>query len=483
MSLLIDPTDHRPVHFMGLGGAGMSALAELCARRGAVVSGCDQHPEGSFAADLARFGIACARGHDPRHIEEHRALVVSSAIPKDHPEVVRAHAVGIPVIRRAEALAEATAGGRLVGIAGTHGKSTTTVMTTEALKAGGLDATGVVGARVAAWHGNLSPGADEIFVVEADEYDRSFLALAPDVAVVTNVEADHLDIYRDLDDIRGAFTQFVRGARWIVLCADDVHAHALPTPSSAEVLRYGIDHPDARLRASHVVMRDGHTTFDVHFDGQSLGVVTLAVPGLHNVRNALAALAVGLGVWHLPFAGLAAGLAAFAGAERRFQRIADRDGVLIVDDYAHHPTEIAATLAAARAAFPERRIVIAFQPHLYSRTRDFAAQFGEVLARADVTFLADIYPAREQPIAGVTSALVANAMTRAGRAPLWQGPRTALASSLADAVRPGDLVLTVGAGDITRTGPELAALLTARGKGEPSVVPDMRGPAPGSQGG
>lgn len=457
---LLDPSDPRPIHFQGIGGAGMSALAELCHRRGARVTGCDQNPDG--AADLRALGIEAARGHDPAHVDGHRALVVSSAIPKDHPEVLRAQALGVPVIRRAEALAEATAGGTLIGIAGTHGKSTTTVMTTEALAAAGKAPTGVVGARVAAWGGNLSRGGSEVFVVEADEYDRSFLALHPTVAVVTNVEADHLDIYRDLQDIHETFATFVGRARYVVLCADDPGANALPSPATAEVIRYGLASPDARLVARDVRHVDGRTRFEVAYDGKALGTVTLGVPGLHNVRNALAALACGIGPWGLTVDQMAPGLAAFVGAERRFQRIGSAAGVDVVDDYAHHPTEVRATLGAAREAFPGRRIVVAFQPHLFSRTRDFATEFGEALALADVVALADIYPAREQPMPGVTSALVADAAKRAGRAPAWEGPRTALAAALAQLARDGDVVFTVGAGDITRTGPELLALLEAR---------------------
>ncbi len=457
---LIDPTDHRPIHFMGIAGAGMSALAELCARRGALVTGCDQTADS--AGDLARLGIVASLGHDALHVEGHRALVVSSAIPKDHPEIARAHSLGIPVVRRAEALAEATACSRLVGIAGTHGKSTTTVMTTEALASAGITTTGVVGARVAAWGGNLSAGGDStatVFVVEADEYDRSFLALSPAVAVVTNIEADHLDIYRDLDDIKGAFTQFVRGARWVVLCADDANANALATPPSAEVIRYGIDSIDARLRAQNITMQDGRTHFDVVYDGKTVGALELGVPGLHNVKNALAALAVGMGTWGVTVEQMSGGLAHFVGAERRFQRIGDVAGVTVIDDYAHHPTEIRATLSAARDAFPGRRIVAAFQPHLFSRTRDFATAFGEALATADQTFLADIYPAREQPIPGVSSDLIASAMSHAGRAPVWQGARSDLAVALSTSAAPGDVIITIGAGDITKTAPELLALL------------------------
>jgi UDP-N-acetylmuramate--alanine ligase len=362
-------------------------------------------------------------------------------------------------VRRAEALAECCAGGTLIGIAGTHGKSTTTVMTTEALAAARLSPTGIVGARVTAWAGNLKYGGESVFVVEADEYDRSFLALYPEVAVVTNVEADHLDIYADLADITRTFAEFVGRARWVVLCADDAGANALPTPPTAEVIRYGITSPDARLRAVNLHVHGSGTTFDVEFDGQAMGTVVLSVPGEHNVRNALAALAVGIGTYGLKVAQMAPGLATLAGAERRFQRLGAASGVELVDDYAHHPTEIRATLAAARAAFAGRRIVVCFQPHLFSRTRDFAREFGEALAGTDALFLCDIYPAREQPIAGVTSQLIADSASAAGRKPDWMGPREQAADALAAFVEFGDVVLTIGAGDITKTGPELRHLL------------------------
>jgi UDP-N-acetylmuramate--alanine ligase len=459
---LLDPNDPRPVHFMGIGGAGMSALAELCLRRGAKVSGCDQNISG--AADLVSLGVPCTAGHDASHVAGHRALVVTSAVPKDNPELAAARAAGVPVIRRAEALAEATAGGTLIGIAGTHGKSTTTVMTTEALTAGGKAPTGVVGARVRAWNGNLSDGQHDVFVVEADEYDRSFLALWPTVAVVTNVEADHLDIYKDLDDITATFAEYVKRARFVVMCADDPGANALPSPATAEVIRYGLTSPDARLIATDLKSRDGGTSFAVRYDNKTLGEVQLRVPGEHNVRNALAALACGIGPWGLTVAQMAPGLAAFVGAERRFERLGSVNGIEVVDDYAHHPTEVRATLTAARQAFPGRRIVAAFQPHLFSRTRDFAAEFAESLALADALYLADIYPAREKPMPGVTSALIADRMATAKKAPVWMGARTTLAAAINDGLRDGDVVITLGAGDITKTGPELIALLKQSAK-------------------
>jgi UDP-N-acetylmuramate--alanine ligase len=435
----------------------MSALAELFLRRGVAITGCDAHPE--TAGDLRRLGVSVT-DHDPSHVDSARALVVTSAMPKDHPELVRARERGIPVIRRAEALGEVTVGRELVGIAGTHGKTTTTVMTAMALGAAGRDPTALVGGRVGDWGGNLRAGSDRLYVVEADEYDRSFLALTPTVAVVTNIEADHLDIYADLADIRRTFAQFVKGARHIVLCADDANANALSTPSSTEVVRYGIASADARLVARDISAQNGTTAFHVTYDDESLGGVELRVPGRHNVLNALAAIGSGL-VLGADLTSMARGLAEFRGAERRFQRLGDAGGVTVVDDYAHHPTEISATLAAARSSFPGRRLVVAFQPHLYTRTRDFASEFGASLAAADAVFLTEIYPAREKPIEGVSSTLVESAVRQSGGKLQWRGRREELADALAAFVREGDAVITLGAGDITKTGAELLARLAA----------------------
>jgi UDP-N-acetylmuramate--alanine ligase len=471
MSTLLDARDSRPVHFMGICGAGMSALAELCVRRGVAVTGCDVSRTG--AADLLALHVPVAEGHDPAHIDRARAVVYSSAIPQDHPELARARSAGVPVIRRAEALAEAVRGGRVVGIAGTHGKTTTTAMTTEALASAGVDPTGLAGGRVAAWNGNLRRGSLDAFVVEADEYDRSFLALDPDVAVVTNIEADHLDVYRDVAEIRDAFVQFTARARHVVICADDPGAGALPAPASAEVMRYGIASPDARLIAKDLRAEGDATNFVVWHDGAMAGDVRLQVPGEHNVLNALGALAVGL-VWGKAISAMTPGLAAFTGVERRFQRIGETAGVTIVDDYAHHPTEICATLAAARTAYHGRRLVIAFQPHLYTRTRDFADAFGAALSDADVILLAEIYAAREEAMPGVTSALVVDAVRRAGGSVEWAGDRSGLADALAATVRAGDVVLTVGAGDITKTGPELLVKLSGKGRAGSGGADDSR---------
>ncbi|MBV6521482.1 MAG: UDP-N-acetylmuramate--L-alanine ligase [Gemmatimonadaceae bacterium] len=457
---LIDPADARPIHFIGIAGAGMSALAELFLRRGVRVTGCDSAPSAGFATDLARLGLPVWAGHDPGHVERARAVVVTSAVNANLPELARARELAIPVVRRAEALGEAVRGAELVAIAGTHGKTTTTAMTTEALAAAGLEPTGIAGGRVAAWNGNLRYASDRVFVAEADEYDRSFLALEPTVAVVTNVEADHLDIYQNLDEIKRAFEQFVRPARAIVSCADDPGADDLIFETGADVFRYGIT-DRARVAATRIRHEDGKTTFAVVFDGEAIGDVALRVPGLHNVRNALAAIASGLALGTTLDA-MRSGLEGFSGVERRFQRLGTSAGVEVIDDYAHHPTEIAATLDAARTAFPGRRLVVAFQPHLFSRTRDFAEEFGQALAKADAIFLAEIYAAREQPIPGVTASLIEESCRGAGRPITWRGDRSVVAGALAGFVRAGDVVITAGAGDITRTGPELLHRLASR---------------------
>jgi UDP-N-acetylmuramate--alanine ligase len=269
-----------------------------------------------------------------------------------------------------------------------------------------------------------------------------------------------MDIYADLDDLRRTFAEFVRRARYAVLCADDEGASQVPAPATAEVIRYGLHSPDARLRGVALRREGLGTRFEVVYDGTPLGEVALAVPGEHNVRNALAALGVGLGLG-ATVPQMAGGIAAFRGVERRFQLLGESAGALIVDDYAHHPTEVRATVQAARAAAPGRRLVVAFQPHLFSRTRDLAREFAAALVDADAVYLLDVYPSRERPMPGVTSDLIARAMRGLGRAPAWCGARDDLAAALAPAVRAGDVVITMGAGDVTRCGPELLAALDA----------------------
>lgn len=448
----------KPVHFMGIGGAGMSPLAELVHRSGGRVTGCDAHP-GASAAALRELGIPVVEGHDPAHAADCGALVLTAAVRLDHPEVLAARASGIPVLKRAEALGAIVNHGTVVGIAGTHGKTTTTALTTAALAAAGLDPTGLVGGRVAAWGGNLRFGADRLYVVEADEYDRSFLTLRPSIAVVTTLEADHLDIYGSLAGVEAGFSEFLAGVEsdgLIVGCADDAGVGRL-LPSVADgvrdVLTYGLS-AGSMLRAETVTPAGTGSRFLVRERGRALGDVRLGVPGLHNVRNSLAAIAVArrLGA---PWEAILEGLAAFTGVDRRFQRVGRAGGIEFVDDYAHHPTEIEATLEAARSSAPGRRIVAVFQPHLYSRTRDFAAEFGRALARADLVVLTGIYPAREQPIPGVTSALIVDTTREAGAEVVYVESRAEVVDAVAGLVRPGDLCITLGAGDLDAAAREL----------------------------
>src|SRR5882762_5551131 len=455
---LFTTVDPRPIHFMGIAGAGMSGLALLAKAQGVAITGCDNDPTG--AADLAANGVEIWRGHDPGHVAGARALVVTAAVPGDHPELKRARALGVPVVRGADALSQAVAGGTVVAVAGTHGKTTTTVMVTEALAAAGRDPTGLAGGRVARWGGNARVGGRELFVVEADEYDRAFLSLAPSIAVVNNVEADHLECYDgSVAVLEQAFAQFAGGARRVISGGDDPGAQRVMAAVRAPVWRVGLG-ADADVRIADLELDERGSTARVELPGGRALGLRLRVPGLHNVRNAAAALAV----VHELGADVERALAALAGVGRRFERVGEARGVTVVDDYAHHPTEVQATLAAARQAFPRRRLVAVFQPHLFSRTALHGDALGRALAAADVVVVAPIYGAREQPLPGVTAALVARGAVRAGATTVALRERATLTERVAERVEAGDVVFTLGAGDITRVGPELLARLgTERG--------------------
>ncbi len=454
-----------PIHFMGVAGAGMCALAELVARSGGEVSGCDLDP-GRSTESLEALGVRIDEGHDPSHMEEMAGVVVSSAVPDDHPELRAARERGVPILKRARALGGWVNEGTVVAVAGTHGKTSTTAMTTEVLAAAGRDPTGFVGGRVAEWNGNLRFGADDLFVVEADEYDRSFHALEPDVAVVTNVEADHLDVYGSLDGIREAFRVFldgVPGSGRVVACGDDGEASRLLPELGRNAYAYGLN-PGLQLRAVDVRFSGAESRFQVVEEGRSRGEARIRVPGVHHVRNALAAAGVArhLGVeWDA----IREGLARYRGVGRRFQPLGRAADVAVVDDYAHHPTEVRATVRAARTAYPDARIVVVFQPHLYTRTRDFAEEFGVALAEADLVWITDVYPAREEPIPGVTGRLVADA-ARAASVPVEYHPELdGLERDLLPELRPGDVVLTMGAGSVEELGPRILDALKEEGTG------------------
>src|SRR6058998_2549711 len=456
---LFTTVDPRPIHFMGIAGAGMSGLALLARQQGIAITGCDNDPSG--AADLAANGVKIWRGHDPGHLAGARALVVTAAVPGDHPELKRARALGVPVVRRADALSQAVAGGTVVAVAGTHGKTTTTVMVTEALAAAGRDPTGLAGGRVARWGGNARMGGRDLYVVEADEYDRAFLSLAPAVAVVNNVEADHLECYDgSVAALEQAFAQFAGGARRVISGGDDPGAQRVMTAVRAPVWRVGLG-ADADVRITELELDERGSTARIELPGRGgMGALTLRlrVPGLHNVRNAAAALAVAQELGADLERALAA-LADFTGVGRRFERVGEARGVTVVDDYAHHPTEVQATLAAARQAFPRRRVVAVFQPHLFSRTVLHGDALGRALAAADVVVVAPIYGAREEPLPGVSAALVARGAARAGATTVAVRERAGLTERVAETVQAGDVVFTLGAGDITRVGPELLARL------------------------
>ncbi len=455
---LFAPDDPRPIHFMGIAGAGMSALALIARLRGVGVNGCDIHPQGATA--LAEAGIEIKPGHSSSHVSDVRAVIYSSAIQVDHEELEAARTAGVPVVRRAEALQEAVEGGKLAAVAGTHGKTTTAAMLTEALAAAGADPTGIVGGRIPAWGGNARPGRSDLFVVEADEYDRSFLALRPQVAVVTNVEGDHLECYGGVDELEAAFAEFAGGAEQVIVGADDAGARRVAERLSVPVRRVGTSR-NADVRIERIGRRPEGTRFDLAWaDGASL-VVELAVPGLHNVRNAAVALAAAAAVGVDP-AGCLAGLREFSGVARRFEVLGSARGITVVDDYAHHPTEVAVTVGAARQRFPKARVVAVFQPHLYSRTKRLAAELGITLSAADVVVVTGVFAAREAPIKGVTGKAVASAARVAGVPVEWVPDRARVLDVVAGLVAEGDVVLTIGAGDIGEIGHELLRRLEGR---------------------
>jgi UDP-N-acetylmuramate--alanine ligase len=444
------------IHFVGIGGVGMSGLAEILLAYPLSISGCDA-AEGETTRRLASLGIPIDVGHDPSHLDRADLLVITSAVGEDNEEVRRARARGIPVIRRAEMLAEIMRLKQGIAVAGTHGKTTTTSMIGAILSDAGLDPTILVGGRAHYLGTNARLGKGEWLVAEADEYDRSFLELTPVLAVVTNVEEDHLDCYRDLAEIMGAFVTFANRVPFygaVFVCLDDVNASDLLPRLSRRVVTFG-ESPQASLRARDVSLDASGARFWVAGDeGDFSGDVFLPLPGRHNVRNALAALAIAREL-SIPFATAARALSGFDGVARRFETKGEKNGVRVVDDYAHHPTEVAATLAAARQVHPKSRIVALFQPHLFSRTRDFAREFGRSLNGADIALVTEIYPSREAPIPGVSGAAVVEAASSFGhRDARFLPTRAEIVPLLDNLLRPGDLLITMGAGDVYRLGEE-----------------------------
>jgi UDP-N-acetylmuramate--alanine ligase len=466
-----DPIPARPelgaVHFVGIGGAGMSGIARILLARGVPVSGSDRRDSPTVRA-LAALGARVAVGHDAANLGAADTVVVSTAIRADNPELAAARAGGLRVLPRAVALAAVMAGRRSVAVAGTHGKTSTTSMLTVAVQACGVDPSFAIGGDLNESGSNAHAGEGDVFVAEADESDRSFLLLAPFGAIVTNVEADHLDNYGDLAAVEAAFDTFlgtVPADGFVVLCADDPGAARLrEVPTAARVRTYG-QGPDADLQLTELQVGPDGTRYTAVLDGRPLGPVQIQLPGAHMALNSAAALLAGLELG-LPLPGLLAGLARFGGVHRRFELKGTAAGVRVYDDYAHHPTEVAAQLRAARAVAGAGRLVVAFQPHLYSRTAEFAAGFGEALGLADEVVVMDVYGAREDPVPGVTGALVADAVPLPAGQVVFEPSWSAAAPALAARARPGDLVVTMGAGDVSMVGPEVLAALVAAAQPE-----------------
>ena len=431
----------------------MSGLARVLARQGVRVTGSDLRESPTLGALRREVGIAATAGHRAANVRGAGLVVVSAAVRGGNPEIEAAREAGTPIISRAEMLGLLMQRyPRSIAVTGTHGKTTTTGMIAMMLDAAGLDPTVLIGGDLPRYNGNARTGDSDLFLTEACEAYNSFLDLNPHIAVITNIEADHLDYYGDLDNVLRSFRQFLSQVTGTaIFCGDDVNVQRLIAGGCGvpNCIHYGLA-DDVELRAEDVSVEGLRPSYTARWRGRSLGTVTLNVPGLHNVLNSLAAVAVGLTL-DVPFAQIAGGLEGFTGTGRRFERLGETaSGILVVDDYAHHPTEIRATLAAARHAYPDRRVVAVFQPHLPSRTQDFKEQFAESFADADFVVLTDIYLAREQPIEGVTGAGLAalTADRRGVQHVAYVGDKAQLPGRLSDLVSPGDVLITLGAGDI-----------------------------------
>ncbi len=461
------------LHFVGIGGMGMCGIAEVLANMGYAVTGSDVAPS-EITRHLEGAGCLVHYGHSAGNLGSADVVVVSSAIKGYNPEVEAARARQIPVIPRAEMLGELMRMKFGIAVAGAHGKTTTTTMIAAVLMAAGLDPTAVIGGRVNSLGlANARRGKSEYLVAEADESDGSFLKLAPTVAVVTNMDAEHLDHYGNLDNIKRAFVDFINRVPFYglaVLCADNAVVQSVLADVNKRFVTYGLGN-QAHYRARHVRYQGLRTTYVAWRRAEELGEITISLPGVHNVLNSLAVLAV---CEHLrvPFETIAQGMAEFQGIQRRFTIRGEVGGITIVDDFGHHPAEVRATLAGARAGFPGRRIVAAFQPHRFTRTRDQFDEFSRAFADCDVLLLCDVFAAGEEPIAGANSAALARAVEKAGHPSVKHIPRREdLAPYLGQLALRGDMVITLGAGDIQLTCNELIEILEATR--EPAAIKNL----------
>ncbi|HEX8619756.1 MAG TPA: UDP-N-acetylmuramate--L-alanine ligase [Thermoanaerobaculia bacterium] len=431
----------KNIHFVGIGGSGMSAMAEILAVEGVRVSGCDV--KRSPTTDLLQSrGVEVTFGHDAAHIAGNDLVVITPALPADHAEVEAARIEGVRIMKRSEVLGAIVNRKRSIGVSGTHGKTTTSAMIAVVLEHAGVDPTVIIGGMVRNLKTNAKRGTSDFLVVEADEYDRTFHHLRPEIAVVTNIEPDHLEYYKSFEAILEAFRLYVGGIKRggvVIGCSDDEDVARLLRHAEQRRVAYGFSE-GANIRAINLQFSERGSTFEV----PGIGFFKLFVPGEHNVLNALAAIAVGreLGIEGKV---MAAALAGFIGVDRRFQILGDYHGAIIVDDYAHHPTEVRATLEAARGGYPDRRLVALFQPHLYSRTRDFAKEFADALSIADVPLVAPIYAAREQPVEGISARIIAEADNSIH---FLDRSNSEIVNELRRRLKPGDIFIAMGAGDV-----------------------------------
>ncbi len=448
----------KKIHFVGIGGIGMSGIAEIMLNRGFEISGSDMNESGNTER-LRELGIKISIGHSAENLSDCDVLVYSSAVNRDNPEVKEAMERNIPVIKRSEMLAETMRMKYGIGIAGTHGKTTTTSMVGLVLTEAGIDPTIIVGGKLSGLGGtNARLGNSDYIVVEADEFDRTFLSLTPSIAAITTLESEHLDTYKDLDDIKGAFIQFANKVPFfgfVVLCLDEAALQDIIPLINKKIISYGLTH-QADVRAIDITHNQFETSYTVVYRGEELGRITLNIPGTHNVKNSLVAVIVAkeLGV---NFNVIKNALESFSGVYRRFETKYEND-ILVVDDYAHHPTEISATLSGIRNGW-KKRIVAVFQPHLYSRTKDFYAEFGRAFLDSDIFICTDVYPAREEKIEGISGELVANAAKSFGhKNVVYEPDKEKLPELLLELEKSGDIIVTLGAGDIWKYGEEFVKL-------------------------
>jgi len=438
----------RRLHFVGIGGTGMSGIAEVLANLGYPVSGSDLVASPATRR-LKKLGATIELEHRPEHVRDADVVVVSSAVREDNPEVVEARRRGIPVIPRAEMLAELMRMKDSVLVAGAHGKTSTTAMVAEVLHGAGMDPTVVIGGRLARIRSGAKLGTGDLMVAEADESDGSFLRMKPTIAVVTNIDREHLDHYADLASIQDAFVQFLSRVPFYgvaVVCLDDPNVRAILPQVDRKTMTYGLS-SEAEVSASEVKLEGFGSSYVAMWRENRLGRIRLSVPGRHAVYNSLAAVAVALEL-EIPFHSIAAGLKRFRNPDRRFQRRGEAFGATVIDDYAHHPTEIMATLSATREGFGARTVAV-FQPHRYSRTRALLEEFGRAFVLADHVIVTEIYAAGEEPVPGLSGRSVVDALVRHGHPSATFEPDPArIPTLLAEWVRPGDLVLTLGAGDV-----------------------------------